>query len=596
MAVKPVVYDDSTKKHRPLGSGEKMDGLSASSIISSQSGNLITTGSDGLAYATGSGIIDPAADNLLEATSGGKVKMDVDRLAEWLDGHPNDAKTISEAIKVVSGDSGNVITKGSDKGAYLSASSLASILGGLTDAQRQALAAALADGQTITASGGKLTVDPTNAPKAKLQAINAALRKSGGGLALDSSTGKLYVDFGSMDPATLSALVAQIIQEHGGLAQDGDGKLYVDFEEMDDTKFRRMMQGFIDKQTIKSAGGGNHFYVDGSNANVHGDDDPKLRANPGSPSDPFKTIQKCVDYITQVYKFADVNTYINCQNISQTSMLSLPSFDRTTAEITIRSAAFTAATARGSVDSTSTGYDIDISRAPTAGSRYAVDCTGTGVWNLRNFNGYCTDESLGSSGGHLAALHVGDYATVDISYCKFKTKRSSAHPELRSLTTGEHVVYISNYGYLEVGPHCTVIGDDLDADPTVIDSGDNAGTYHRELNGMTISGTGTVRINDTRDDKKLVFSGDFDSIVYCTSYIVRNRAYMGAADASAVANANYRFLFEYGGRGNINEAGLIDSTHNDSSATDTWLGTASTNQDTTSRISHVQTSTYSWYD
>lgn len=148
MAVKPVVYDDTTKKHRPLGSGEKMDGLSASSIVSSQSGNLITTGSDGLAYATGSGIADPAADNLLEATSGGKLKVDIDRVIEWIDGHPSDAKTISEAIKVVSGDSGNVIVKGSDKGAYLSSAPLAS---------------ALADGETIVASNGKLAANPMSA-------------------------------------------------------------------------------------------------------------------------------------------------------------------------------------------------------------------------------------------------------------------------------------------------------------------------------------------------------------------------------------------------------------------------------------------------
>lgn len=163
MAVKPVVYDDSTKKHRPLGSGEKMDGLSASSIISSQSGNLITTGSDGLAYATGSGIADPAADNLLEATPAGKLKVDIGRIVEWLDGHPDDAKDVAEAINIVSGDSGNLIREGTDGGAYMSSAQLAAAIAGLTAAQLQAIAALLApdlaDGLTVVLNAaGKLSV------------------------------------------------------------------------------------------------------------------------------------------------------------------------------------------------------------------------------------------------------------------------------------------------------------------------------------------------------------------------------------------------------------------------------------------------------
>ena len=163
MAVKPVVYDDSTNKHRPLGSGERMDGLSASSIISADSGNLITTGSDGLAFLSGPGIADPAADNLIEATSAGKLKVDIDRIVEWLDGHSSDAKDIADAINVVSGDSGNLVHKGSDSGAYMSSAQLAAAIAGLTAAQLQAIAALLApdlaDGLTVVLNAaGKLSV------------------------------------------------------------------------------------------------------------------------------------------------------------------------------------------------------------------------------------------------------------------------------------------------------------------------------------------------------------------------------------------------------------------------------------------------------
>ena len=597
----PVVWDDTTKKHRPLGTGEKMGGLSASSIISSDSGNLIGTGSDGLAYLSGSGIADPAAGNLIEATAQGKLKLDADRLAEWLDGHPADAKALAEALNVVSGDSGNVITKGSDKGAYLSSAQLASAVGSLTDAQRQALAAALADGKTIVASSGKLTVDPTSATAAQLTNISTALRKSGGGLSVGAD-GKLSVDFASMSSSTLSALIASIIQSGGGLAQDEQGRLYVDFDAMDDTKFRNMMQGFIDKQTLKSAGGANHFYVDGSDGSDSGLDS---REDPGSPADPFRTIQACVDYITKIYKFASTNAYIECQNVSQTTPLSLPSFDRTTAEITIRGASFNSSTSRSS-PSTLDDYSIEIVVSPTSGSRHALSISGTGVWHLSNFHVTVSDSALTGGGGHLSAFHLSGYATASISRCKFETHRDVVHPWQYSKTTGEHVVYLTDYSHLYINGYNYVIGSDLALDPTVITSdqdAEHAGTYHRELNGFSVSDSSQIDISDTRDltgsggaDKRLVFSGNFELLVGCSSKISRNRVYMGATNTTSVANANYRFYISGSGAVNITDSGKIDADHNDDDATDTWLGTVTTNADGTGRKSYVSTYTYAWYD
>lgn len=313
MAVKPVVHDDTTNKHRPLGSGEKMDGLSASSIISAQSGNLITTGSDGLAYATGSGIADPAADNLIEATSGGKLKVDMDRIIEWLDGHPNDAKILSEAIKVVSGDSGNVITKGSDKGAYLSSASLANVIAGMSAAQLQQLASALADGKTIVASGGKLTVDPTSATAAQLTKISAAIRKSGGGLSVGSD-GKLSVDFASMDPAIMRAVVLSMVQDGGGLAVDSNGQLYVDFTTMPDDKFQQLKDSLDMQRTLNSA---LYVYVDYDDAAAS--DTYKVRDSTGTlvvdvdrgkEDKPFKTVQGAVNMVTRLYALGANNAYI----------------------------------------------------------------------------------------------------------------------------------------------------------------------------------------------------------------------------------------------------------------------------------------------
>lgn len=157
----PVVWDDTTKKHRPLGTGEKMGGLDASSILSSDSGNLIQTGSDGLAYLSGGSIADPRADNLLEESANGKLQVTADRIVEWLGLNPSDAEKIAEALAAK-------------------------------------MAAELADGHTIVASSGKLKSDPTNATAAEKKRINQALADADSGLVVDNSTGKLKVDFSNM--------------------------------------------------------------------------------------------------------------------------------------------------------------------------------------------------------------------------------------------------------------------------------------------------------------------------------------------------------------------------------------------------------------
>lgn len=563
----PVVWDDTTKKHRPLGTGEKMGGLDASSLLSSDSGNLLEAGSDGLAYLSGSGVVDPRADNLLEESDRGKLQVTVDRIAEWLDGHPQDAAVLADAINVVSGDAGNVIVEGTDKGAFLSKGAIADAVAGMTDAQKNAIADAIAariagdiaDGRTIVASGGKLTADPTNATAAEKKAINEALADSNAGLVVDSSTGKLGVDFSQMDTA----------------------------------EFQKMMSSLIDAQKLKTAGGANHFYVDGANGS---DADPETR---GAPSRPFRSIQACIDYITKIYKFADVSAYIECRNISQSVPLTLPSFDRTTADITIRSVTFPASDADRASPAPKTAADLSISVFPSGYSgRSAIDCTGTGVWKIRNFNVSISDASLESSGGHLSAIRVGDYASASVRYCTFAATRSSSMPWLYNLTTGEHAVFVDGYGSLGIEEGIRIVGSDLSAS-TTISSGDNAGTYNRMLHGIAVSGSGYVQVNDTRDDKKLVFSGIFNRLVSCASSFTRNYAYMGITDTSGVVSADYRFYLVYGGHAAMRDAGLIDESHNNDDATDTWLGTGAgsrANADGTTRKSYVETATYSWYD
>lgn len=298
----PVVWDDTTNKHRPLGTGEKMGGLDASSLLSSDSGNLLEAGSDGLAYLSGSGVVDPRADNLLEESDRGKLQVTIDRIAEWLDGHPQDAAAFADAVNVVSGDEGNLIVQGSDNGAFLSNAELAEAFAGLSDAQKQAIADAvaekmaerLADGKTIVASGGKLTSDPTNATPAQKKAINEALADADSGLVVDDATGKLTVDFSHMPTDKFEELLSGLKMQ---VPLSEDLELHVD---------------------TQSAAAGDDI-VDGR----------------GAADKPFKTVGACVAWATGHYALENHNVTILVHPGTYDESVTCPSYNATTGYFTI---------------------------------------------------------------------------------------------------------------------------------------------------------------------------------------------------------------------------------------------------------------------
>lgn len=289
----PVVWDDDAKKHRPLGSGEKMGGLSASSMISSDSGNLLQQGSDGLMLVTGGSIADPRADNLLEESENGKLQVTSDRVVEWLEGHPQAAAALAEAVKVVSEDSGNVVVQGSDKGAFMSKEVLTSAVSTMTTAQMSALA--------------------------------DALRKAGGGLNVDPSTGKLVVDFGSMDPNIMRSVVLSMVQQGGGIAVDQSGKLYVDFDSMPTAKFESLLKSLKMQIPLEA---NLDLYVDAAS------DGDSLVDGRGTQAKPFKTIAACVNYATSTYAVGSYGIFIHiADGVYNTSGFQLPDFTHTSGSV-----------------------------------------------------------------------------------------------------------------------------------------------------------------------------------------------------------------------------------------------------------------------
>lgn len=393
----PVVWDDDAKKHRPLGSGEKMGGLSASSMISSDSGNLLQQGSDGLMLVTGSSLADPRADNLLEESANGKLQVTSDRVVEWLEGHPQAAAAIAEAVKVVSGDDGNVITAGTDKGAFMSKNTLASAVSTMSAAQLTTLA--------------------------------NALRKQGGGLSVGSD-GKLSVDFGSMDPAIMRGVVLSMVQAGGGIAVDSSGKLYVDFDTMPTDKFEALLKSLkmqIPLEADKS------FYVAKNDSNAS----DVIEDGRGTEAKPFKTVQACVNFASQNYAVGSHTIFIRVKPGTYAENLVLPTVTRTSGGIQIRAfdlnepPVLTHATNDGKVISVS-GTGWSLYRFSVAGSRVASND------GLSHYPGLVAISNTGS-------LTVGGVAFSD----EFTGPATSSGYELLRLFTlqGGTLRFVANAAY-----------------------------------------------------------------------------------------------------------------------------------------------------
>lgn len=408
----PVVWDDDTKKHRPLGTGEKMGGLDASSLLSSDSGNLLEAGSDGLAYLSGSGMVDPRADNLLEDSANGKLQVTIDRIAEWLDGHPQDAAAIAEAISVVSGDEGNVVTAGSDKGAFLSKGAIAAAVAGMSAAQLQTLVASFADGETIVASGGKLVVDPSTAPKAKLQKISAALAKSGAGLSVDSGTGKLVVDFASMDPSIMRNVVLSMVQTGGGIGVDSNGQLFVDFENMPTDKFEAMLASLHMQIPLEAD---LSLYVNNRAANA-GD---TIIDGRGTAAKPFRTIQACVSWAASYYSLGPYNITIIVQpGDDYRESLVLPSYNASSGVFKIIS-----------------GVQATPPVVLVAGGAGACCRVSGGTWYLQRLR-FVNNPSLEgvSHVSYPLCLNSLDYSVVQVYGCEFDMSYYGAATTLLHMT------------------------------------------------------------------------------------------------------------------------------------------------------------------
>lgn len=164
----PLVFDEYSQQHRPMQVGETL--TVASVPVSAVSGNMLQALSDGLAVVSSTPsptpeapVISPSDENYLRyASDGGLFVGGNDVLSNGddnllrIDGTDKkikltsaDVQAAAGSVRVVSADTGNVVTAGSDNGAYLSANGLAASL--VSPASPNGL---------VVDSSGKLYVNP----------------------------------------------------------------------------------------------------------------------------------------------------------------------------------------------------------------------------------------------------------------------------------------------------------------------------------------------------------------------------------------------------------------------------------------------------
>ena len=130
---KPIFYDEMQKVHRSMSEGQVVD--PALLPISTDSGNELKFGTDGGMYVKGvtaSDMVSAETPNFIQMDRDGKLKVDGNSVLsngginlltiDAVDGKITLTKeNLEGVIHVVSADKGNLISAGSDGGAYLSA-------------------------------------------------------------------------------------------------------------------------------------------------------------------------------------------------------------------------------------------------------------------------------------------------------------------------------------------------------------------------------------------------------------------------------------------------------------------------------------------
>lgn len=112
-----------------------------------------------------------------------------------------------------------------------------------------------------------------------------------------------------------------------GITINGSGEIAVDFSQMPTDKFEDLVKSIRVPIWLKS---GKDFYVNGSTGS-----DTEDEGRGESASKPFKTIQKCINYIADNYNLSSYRAYVNITDGTYEEDISLPLYNSTTGSIQI---------------------------------------------------------------------------------------------------------------------------------------------------------------------------------------------------------------------------------------------------------------------
>ncbi len=117
------------------------------------------------------------------------------------------------------------------------------------------------------------------------------------------------------------------ITGNDGITINGSGEIAVDFSQMPTDKFEDLVKSIRVPIWLES---GKNFYVNGSTGS-----DTEDEGRGESASKPFKTIQKCINYIADNYNLSSYTSYVNITDGTYEEDIRLPLYNSTTGSIQI---------------------------------------------------------------------------------------------------------------------------------------------------------------------------------------------------------------------------------------------------------------------
>lgn len=364
--------------------------------------------------------------------------------------------------------------------------------------------------------------------------ITQACIQQNGGLAVNSN-GQLYVNFDLIPEDQMQQIVLNMVQEGGGLSVDNSGKLYVDFENMPTDKFETMLRSIRVPIWLTA---NKNFYVNGSTGS------DTLDAGRGeSSSKPFKTIQACINYVTDNYNIGNYVATIYCADVYTTEQIILPEYNRTNGYIQIT---------RWSISESE--YGVTSYYAPTDTS-YAISCSG-GVWRLNYFDVTASTENYVSGSSHFVAFStngLSSYVYLN-NTCKFTINSAK-----QTTAAGTHAIYCER-GCIIINTAIEIIG--------IINDG-----VTNSVRAISVGNYAQVQYANGAINLKI--SGKFTRLVDVSGRFSVNGVFRDDINTNELTECEYKYYVQNGGA--INTGGKGED----------YFGTIGEG--------YVQTETYSWY-